>query len=61
VWDLGGTDATAGWLFQVDGQYVNLLGILHDSGQGLKYYLEKLSRCAKALGFIGVTISCLMM
>ncbi len=40
IWDLGGTDATAGWLFQVDGQYINLLHILHDSGQGLKYYLE---------------------
>lgn len=41
VWDLGGTDATAGWLFQLEGQYINLVHILHDSGQGLKYYLEK--------------------
>lgn len=41
VWDLGGTDATACWLFQLDGQYINLLHILHDSGQGLKFYLDK--------------------
>jgi len=40
VWDLGGTDATAAWLFQVDGQFVNLLAVLHDTGHGLKHYLE---------------------
>lgn len=40
-WDLGGTDATAGWLFQIDGLYVHLLYLLHDSGYGLKHYLEK--------------------
>ena len=40
VWDLGGTDATAAWLFQVDGQFVNLLAVLHDTGYGLKHYLE---------------------
>ncbi len=41
VWDLGGTDATAGWLFQVEGHSVNLLYVLHDSGQPLKFYLDK--------------------
>lgn len=41
VWDLGGTDATAGWLFQIDGNYINLVAMLHDTGQGLKYYLEQ--------------------
>lgn len=50
VWDLGGTDATAGWLFQVDGQYINLLHILHDSGQGLKYYLELAETYRKSFG-----------
>jgi phage terminase large subunit len=40
VWDLGGTDATAGWLFQVEGNYINLVALLHDSGKGLKYYLD---------------------
>ena len=41
VWDLGGTDATAGWLFQIEGSYINLLHVLHDSGQGLEWYLNK--------------------
>ena len=41
VWDLGGTDATAGWLFQIEGRYINLLHILHDTGKPLKYYLDK--------------------
>jgi hypothetical protein len=37
---LGGTDATAGWLFQVEGNYINLLALLHDTGHGLKYFLD---------------------
>ena len=41
VWDLGGTDATAGLLFQVVGRYVHILFLLHDTGRGLKYYLDK--------------------
>jgi phage terminase large subunit len=50
VWDLGGTDATAGWLFQLEGKYINLIHILHDSGQGLKYYLEKAERIRQSIG-----------
>jgi len=45
--DLGGTDATAGWLYQVEGEYIHLLALLHDTGKGLKFYLdwaEKLRR-----------------
>jgi len=38
--DLGGTDNTAIWLFQVDGEYIHLLALLHDTGKGLKFYLE---------------------
>ena len=41
VWDLGGTDATAGWLFQLEGHFINLLFILHDTGQPLRFYLNK--------------------
>jgi hypothetical protein len=41
AWDLGGTDATACWIFQVEGNYINLLNVLHDSGRGLKFYLEQ--------------------
>lgn len=40
-WDLGGTDQTACWLFQVDGRYINILDVIHDHGYGLKHYLEK--------------------
>lgn len=50
VWDLGGTDATAGWLFQIDGMHINLLHILHDSGQPLKFYLDKAESIRKSLG-----------
>lgn len=50
VWDLGGTDATAGWLFQLEGRYINLIHILHDSGQGLKYYLDKAEMIRKSIG-----------
>lgn len=44
IWDLGGTDATAGWLFQITGKYVHILYILHDTGKGLKYYLNEADR-----------------
>lgn len=50
VWDLGGTDATAGWLFQVDGKYINLLACIHDSGYGLKHYLEVAEQMKRSLG-----------
>jgi phage terminase large subunit len=50
VWDLGGTDATAGWLFQVEGKFINLLHILHDTGRSLKYYLDKAEQIRISLG-----------
>ena len=50
VFDLGGTDATAGWLFQVDGEYINLLALLHDTGKGLKFYLEWAERLRQQWG-----------
>lgn len=50
VWDLGGTDATAGWLFQIEGSFINLLHILHDTGKPLKFYLEKAELIRQSLG-----------
>ena len=44
IWDLGGTDATAGLLFQVVGRYVHVLALLHDTGKGLRHYLEEAER-----------------
>jgi hypothetical protein len=39
--DLGGTDSTAGLLFQIVGRYIHVLFLLHDTGKGLRYYLEE--------------------
>jgi len=50
AWDLGGTDATAGWLFQIEGNRVKLLHLLHDSGQPLKYYLDAAERIRQSIG-----------
>lgn len=50
VWDLGGTDATAGWFFQIEGRHINLVYLLHDSGQGLKWYLEKAEQVRQSFG-----------
>jgi phage terminase large subunit len=44
VWDLGGTDATAGWLFQIEGNFIHLLCVIHDTGYGLKHYLDLAER-----------------
>jgi len=41
VWDLGGTDSTAGIFFQVDGKYANVVGMLHSHGKGFKWYLDE--------------------
>ena len=38
--DLGGTDATAMLIFQVVGRYIHVLALIHDTGKGLKYYLD---------------------
>jgi len=50
VWDLGGTDATAGWLFQVEGGYIHILHLLHGTGQGLRYYLEQAESVRQTMG-----------
>jgi phage terminase large subunit len=50
IWDLGGTDATAGLLFQITGKYIHVLYLLHDTGKGLKYYLEEAERVRQSMG-----------
>ena len=50
IWDLGGTDATAGLLFQVTGRYIHVLYLLHDTGKGLRYYLEEAERVRQSMG-----------
>lgn len=49
VWDLGGTDATAGLLFQIVGRYVHVLFLLHDTGRGLKFYLDEAEKIRRSL------------
>ncbi len=50
VWDLGGTDATAGLLFQVTGRYVHVVYLLHDTGKGFKHYLDQAERIRQSFG-----------
>jgi phage terminase large subunit len=50
VWDLGGTDATAGILFQVTGKYVHILYLIHDTGRGFKSYLDEAERVRQNFG-----------
>jgi len=50
IWDLGGTDATAGILFQVTGRYIHVLHLLHDTGQGLKFYLDQAEQIRQSMG-----------
>jgi len=50
VWDLGGTDATAGLLFQVTGKYVHVLYLIHDTGRGFKSYLDEAERVRQNFG-----------
>ena len=50
IWDLGGTDSTAGLIFQVVGKYIHVLFLLHDTGRGFKYYLEEADKIRQSLG-----------
>ena len=49
IWDLGGTDATAGILFQVVGRYIHVLYVIHDTGRGLKHYLDEAEQIRQSL------------
>ena len=40
VFDLGSSDATAVWLFQIEGNFINLVHMIQDSGKPLKHYLD---------------------
>ncbi len=44
IWDLGGTDATAGLVYQIVGKYIHILMLFHDTGMGLKHYLDLAER-----------------
>lgn len=40
AWDLGFSDSTAIWLFQVEGQRINILEYYENSGEALPYYIQ---------------------
>jgi len=44
VWDLGASDATALWLFQVAGKYVHLNHYFQESDRPMKYFLDYAER-----------------
>ena len=50
VWDLGGTDATVGFLFQVYDGFINILYSISSSGVGLKWYLEEAEKVRQSFG-----------
>jgi len=49
-WDLGASDQTVAWLYQLEGRYINLIGCVHSSGQGLKFYLDHADSLRKQWG-----------
>lgn len=49
-WDLGASDQTVGWLYQLEGRYINIIGCVHSSGQGLKFYLDLADALRKEWG-----------
>lgn len=40
AWDLGYADSTAIWLFQIDGQRINILEYYENSGEALPFYMN---------------------
>ena len=50
AWDLGTVDSTVGLLFQIEGSRINIVHILHDTGQPLKYYLEQAELIRQRIG-----------
>ena len=50
AWDLGTVDSTVGLLFQIEGSRINIVHILHDTGQPLKHYLEQAELIRQRIG-----------
>ena len=49
VWDLGSSDATAGWIFQIEGNFINLVHMIQDTGKPLKFYLDQAEMYRKSV------------
>ena len=46
AWDIGVSDSTAIWCFQILHESVRIVGFLESSGEGLSFYLDKLQDMA---------------
>ena len=44
AWDLGMSDSTAIWLFQVHGREIRVIDYIEDSGEGIAHYAELLKK-----------------
>jgi hypothetical protein len=50
AWDLGKSDATAVWFFQVVGNYVHLVNYFQESDRPMKYFLEYAEKFRQQFG-----------
>lgn len=50
AWDLGHSDATAIWFFQIVGQYVHLVNYYQESDRGMKYFIDYAESFRQSVG-----------
>lgn len=51
VWDLGMSDATAIWVFQIVSNEIHLISYFEDSGKGLPHYISLINNSARENGW----------
>lgn len=52
AWDLGFTDDTAAWFFQMIHGEVHVIDYMANAGKGIEYYADELKRRKKANGYV---------
>lgn len=51
AWDLGVSDTTVVWMFQVIDGKVNVIDLMHDNGRGLEFYIKALNAKPYVYGY----------
>lgn len=51
AWDLGISDTTVIWLFQIDGKRINVIDLIHADGKSLESYVKELDKKPYVYGF----------
>lgn len=51
VWDLGMSDSTAIWFYQIHGNEIRVIDCYENNGNGLQHYVDVLEQKAKDLGY----------